>query len=140
MTGPPTIDVPEAGAPGAVPDITRVQWAPDTSAPRSSVDRSAPATESGGSRLARRARHVRLYTSAFLGVALLVYLVALATSNTDRVKVDWVFGSSSVGLVWLVLITAILGWLLGLALAGVIHARTRPHGSSREARGRVRRR
>jgi uncharacterized membrane protein YciS (DUF1049 family) len=68
---------------------------------------------------------MRLYLKAFVGVALLVYAVALAASNTHRVRVNWVFGSSTVKLVWLVLLVAILGWLLGLLVAGVFRWRTR---------------
>jgi uncharacterized integral membrane protein len=41
-------------------------------------------------------------------------LIALAASNTAHVKVNWLIGSSSVSLVWLVLVAAIIGWLLGL--------------------------
>jgi uncharacterized integral membrane protein len=48
--------------------------------------------------------------------------------NTTRVKVSWVFGSSHVSLVWLVLFTAILGWLLGNLTTAAFHWRTRePH-------------
>jgi uncharacterized integral membrane protein len=80
--------------------------------------------------LARRAHRVRLYLYAFFAVALLVYVVALARSNTHRVRVDWVFGHSSVSLVWLVLLAVILGWLLGLMVAAVFRWRTRaPHPS-----------
>jgi hypothetical protein len=47
----------------------------------------------------------------------------LATSNTAHV--NWVFGSSHVSLVWLVLFAAILGWLLGLVATAAVHWRTR---------------
>jgi uncharacterized integral membrane protein len=66
-----------------------------------------------------------LYGYAIASVAILVYLVALAASNTARVNVSWVFGSSHVSLVWLVLFAAILGWLLGLATSARFHWRTR---------------
>jgi uncharacterized integral membrane protein len=69
-----------------------------------------------------------MYVYAFAAVAMLVYTVALAVSNTRRVRVDWVFGSSSPPLVWLVLLTAILGWLLGLLLTAVLRWRTRKPG------------
>jgi hypothetical protein len=55
----------------------------------------------------------------------LVYVVALAAANTGHVKVNWVFGSSSVALVWLVLFTAILGWLLGILITALFRWRTR---------------
>jgi uncharacterized integral membrane protein len=50
-------------------------------------------------------------------VALVSYLIGLAASNTAHVRVSWVFGSSHVSLVWLVLFAAVLGWLLGLAVS-----------------------
>jgi len=49
-------------------------------------------------------------------------------SNTAHVKVSWLFGSSHVSLVWLVLAAAILGWLLGLVTNAALpppHSRTR---------------
>jgi uncharacterized integral membrane protein len=81
--------------------------------------------EPRAARYARRAHRARLYLYAFLGVAVLVYVVALAASNTHRVSVDWVFGRASVSLVWLVLLAVILGWLLGLLVAAEFHRRTR---------------
>jgi uncharacterized integral membrane protein len=41
-------------------------------------------------------------------------LIAVAATNTARVHVDWLVGSSRVSLVWLVLATAIIGWILGV--------------------------
>ncbi len=68
-----------------------------------------------------------------LTVALVAFLIALAVSNTAAVKVHWVFGSSHVPLVWLVLIAAVVGWLLGLLATGAFHWRTR---APRRGRGR----
>jgi uncharacterized integral membrane protein len=81
--------------------------------------------ETRGARFARRAHRVRLYLYAGAAVALLVCLIALALANTGRVKVSWVFGASSVSLVWLVLCAAILGLLLGMVLGALFHWRTR---------------
>ena len=58
-------------------------------------------------------------------MALVAFLIALAASNTAQVKVNWVFGSSNVSLVWLVLFAAILGWVLGLVATAAFHWRTR---------------
>jgi uncharacterized integral membrane protein len=44
-------------------------------------------------------------------VVLLVVLVALAMDNTEPVELGWVFGSSQPPLVWVILFSAILGWL-----------------------------
>jgi uncharacterized integral membrane protein len=126
----------DSPVPGVLPDTPQVQWAPDsspgpaTAEPPEPSDSPVSGPEPSGARFARRAYRVRLYLYAFFGVALLVYVVALARSNTHRVRVDWVFGHSSVSLVWLVLLAVILGWLLGLMAAAVFRWRTRaPHAS-----------
>ena len=82
-------------------------------------------SETRGARFAREAHRTRLYLFAGVAAALLVFLVALVLANTSRVKVSWVFGSSAVSLVWLVLITAIVGVVLGMVLSGLFHWRTR---------------
>ena len=81
--------------------------------------------ESRGARFVRMAHRTRLHLYALLTVAVLVYLVALATSNTRRVRIDWVFASSRVPLVWLALFAAILGWLLGILITILFRMRTR---------------
>ena len=86
---------------------------------------TAAAAETGGARLARRAHRARLYVYAALAAALLVFLIALAVANTRHVMVSWVFGTSSVSLVWLVLFSAILGVLLGMVVGALFHWRTR---------------
>jgi uncharacterized integral membrane protein len=73
----------------------------------------------------RKAHRLRLHAYAILGVGLVASLIALAASNTAQVKVNWVFGSSRVSLVWLVLFAAILGWLVGLVATAGFHWRTR---------------
>jgi uncharacterized integral membrane protein len=83
------------------------------------------AAETRGARFARRAHRTRLYLSVGAAVALLVCLVALVLANTGRVRVSWVFGASSVSLVWLVLFSAILGLLLGMIIGALFHRRTR---------------
>lgn len=85
------------------------------------VDSHEPAATGGGGetgreRFRRKAHRSRLHGYALVAVALVAYLIALAVANTPRVKVSWVFGSSHVSLVWLVLFAAILGWLLGLVV------------------------
>lgn len=86
--------------------------------------------ESRGGRIRRKAHRGRLHLYAFATVAVLAYVIALGAMNTRHVKVDWVFGSSSVSLVWLVLFAAILGWLLGILITALFRWRTRaPRGS-----------
>lgn len=89
------------------------------------VDAPQQPVESSGERFRRKSHRGRLYFNAFAAAALLVYLVAIAVSNTHRVKVDWVFGTSSPPLVWLVLFAAVLGWLFGVLMAAVLRRRTR---------------
>jgi uncharacterized integral membrane protein len=92
------------------------------------VARAEASAEPRGARFARKAHRARLYFYAGTAVVVVVCLVALVLANTGHVKVSWVFGDSSVSLVWLVLAAAILGLLLGMALGALFHWRTRrPH-------------
>jgi uncharacterized integral membrane protein len=86
---------------------------------------TANGTETRVEHFRRKAHRGRLYGYAIATVALVAFLIALAASNTARVKVSWVFGSSHVSLVWLVLAAAILGWALGLIASARFHWRTR---------------
>ena len=72
-----------------------------------------------------KAHRTRLYIYCGARSPLLVVLIALVIANTGHVKVSWVFGSSSVSLVWLVIFSAILGLLLGMVLGALFHWRTR---------------
>jgi uncharacterized integral membrane protein len=101
---------------------------PDQAAVSGPASASPTAPETRGERLRRHARRGRLHGYAFVAVAVLAFLIALAASNTARVKVSWVFGTSRVALVWLVLFAAILGWLLGILITAAFRWRTRaPH-------------
>jgi uncharacterized integral membrane protein len=93
--------------------------------PRQVPTDSAAAVETRGERFRRKAHRTGLYLYAFFTVALLVCLVALVVANTDQVKFSWVVGSSTVSLVWIVIVSAILGWLLGIITSVVFRWRTR---------------
>lgn len=82
-------------------------------------------------RLRRHGRRTWLYTWAGALVALLVILIALVVANTRSVKVSWVVGSGHQSLVWIILVTAILGWLLGIVTSVVFRFRTRRRNSAR---------
>ena len=112
---PETVTAPVGnGSPVAIaPDIAPAR-------PSAVTDR-----ETRRERSRRKAHRSRLHTYAVLAVALVAFLIALAASNTARVKVNWVFDSSHVSLVWLVLFAAIGGWLLGLVVTAAFHWRTR---------------
>ncbi len=119
-------------APGVIPDTitgpvsngSAVASEPDL-APVRSTAQTAAGGEARSGRFRRKAHRSRLHSYAIATVALVAYVIALAASNTAHVKVNWVFGSSHVSLVWLVLFTAILGWLLALATSARFHWRTR---------------
>ena len=87
-----------------------------------------PALERVEPRLVRLRRHghrTALYTSAIGVLALLVALIALVIANTSKVKLSWVLGSGHTSLVWIIVVSAILGWLLGIATSVVFRLRTR---------------
>jgi uncharacterized integral membrane protein len=96
--------------------------------PRQVPADSATPVETRGQRFRRKAHRTGLYLYAFFTVALLVCLVALAVANTHQVEFSWVVGSSTVSLVWIVIFTAILGWLLGIVTSVVFRWRTRARG------------
>jgi uncharacterized integral membrane protein len=103
---------------------------PDEQDPLAAVPGGGPAlpaarVESPHGRSRRHALRGRLYAYALIAVALSAAVVALAASNTAKAKVSWVLGSSHVSLVWMILATAVLGWLLGLLTAAALHRRTR---------------
>jgi uncharacterized integral membrane protein len=95
---------------------------PATAPPTSAAGDGA---EGRGDRLRRHSQRARLYGVAFALVALLVCLVALILANTRSVKLSWVFGDTNASLVWIILASAILGWLLGLATSIAFRRRTR---------------
>jgi uncharacterized integral membrane protein len=117
-----------SAAPGVIPDAIS-NGAPlvrdrDVSHAQS-TRQTATSGETRGGRSRRKAHRTRLHSYSIVGVAIVAYLIALAATNTGHVKVNWVFGTSHVSLVWLVLFAAILGWLLGLAATAAFHWRTR---------------
>ena len=90
-----------------------------------SADTRSSSEEGRGDRIRRHSQRVRLYGVAFVLVALLVCLVALVLANTRSVRLSWVFGDTNASLVWIILASAILGWLLGLATSIAFRRRTR---------------
>ncbi len=81
--------------------------------------------ETSRQRLARGAHRTLLYTYVVAVVLVLIILVALVVANTNAVTVGWVFGDSTVSLVWLVLGSAILGLFLGMLVGALLRHRTR---------------
>jgi uncharacterized integral membrane protein len=91
---------------------------------------SEPA-ERRSERLRRHGRRTGLYAWAFGLVALLIVLIALVIANTRRVKLSWVAGTGHASLVWIILASAVLGWLLGIITSVVFRRRTRRRPSLR---------
>ena len=117
-------------ATGVTRTITgRLSDEPPVAAPNTARAREAAApangTETRAERFRRKALRGRLHGYAIAAVALVAVLIVLAASNTAPVKVDWLIGSSHISLVWLVLVTAIVGWLLGLMASARFNWRTR---------------
>ena len=52
-------------------------------------------------------------------------VIALAVANTRQVKLSWVVGTSHASLVWIILVAAVLGWLLGITTSVIFRLRTR---------------
>jgi uncharacterized integral membrane protein len=68
----------------------------------------------------------RLYLTLIIGIAAIVFLILLIARNTREVKLDYVVDSTRTRLIWLVIIAAIVGWVLGIVTSLLIHRRTRP--------------
>jgi uncharacterized integral membrane protein len=86
---------------------------------------TVPAVEPEAGDKAARRRRARLYAWAFLLAAFFVVIVALIVANTRSAKISWVVGSSHVSLIWIIIISALLGWLSGLVTSLLFHRRTR---------------
>ena len=94
----------------------------------SDQEHERPSLREEESRLQRSLRYghrTGLYVSLAFGIAAAVLLILLIARNTRPVRVDYVFGSSQTRLIWLVIISAITGWVLGLVTAFLVRRRTR---------------
>lgn len=89
------------------------------------VEASTPATETRFRRGIRYSHQTGLYVSLVVAISTIVFLILLIAQNTRRVKVDYVLGNTQARLVWLVIISAITGWVLGIVTAFLIRRRTR---------------
>jgi uncharacterized integral membrane protein len=93
--------------------------------PPKQASAATEAIESRSERLRRHGHQTGLYTWAFGLVALLIVLIALVIANTRQVKLSWVVGTGHASLVWIILASAVLGWLLGIVTSVVFRLRTR---------------
>jgi uncharacterized integral membrane protein len=76
----------------------------------------------------RYTHRTSLYLSVVVALATMVYLILLISRNTRHVKVDYVFGDANARVVWLIVVSAITGWVLGLATSFLLRRRTRRIG------------
>jgi uncharacterized integral membrane protein len=84
-----------------------------------------PEAETRFRRGLRYSHRTGLYVSLVVAIATIVFLILLIARNTRQVKVDYAFGSTQARLVWLVIISAITGWVLGIVTAFLVRRRTR---------------
>lgn len=84
--------------------------------PRSSSE-PKPAPEKAGRSQAR------LYFNVVATIVLLIVLVALVVANLQAVEVDWLLDSADISLVWVILASAVIGWLLGVVTASLARRR-----------------
>ena len=78
-----------------------------------------------GDRTRRHTRRAGLYGSIVAAVALVVLLIALVASNTRKVELDWIVGSGQASLVWIIVVSAVVGWVTGILTAVAVRRRTR---------------
>jgi uncharacterized integral membrane protein len=88
-------------------------------------EQRAPAEETRFRRGLRYTHRTWTWVSTIALVGTVVYLVLLIAENTRRVKVDYVFGSANARVVWLILVSAFTGWVLGLATSFLLRRRSR---------------
>jgi uncharacterized integral membrane protein len=73
----------------------------------------------------RYGHRTRLYATLVVGIVAAILLILLIARNTRHVRVDYVFGNTQAGLIWLIVISAITGWVLGIVTAFLVRRRTR---------------
>ena len=73
----------------------------------------------------RYGHRTALYGSILVALVVIVYLIFLIARNADAVTFDYVFGDAHTRLIWLIVISAIAGWVLGIITAYLIRRRTR---------------
>jgi uncharacterized integral membrane protein len=81
--------------------------------------------ESRRARALRYGHRTKLYASIVLAISSLVFLILLIARNADAVDFDYVFGTTHTRLIWLIVISAITGWVLGIVTSFLIRRRTR---------------
>jgi uncharacterized integral membrane protein len=86
---------------------------------------TGPVDESRLDRGLRYGHRTGLYAAIVVAIGVLVFLILLIARNADQVDFDYVFASTHTRLIWLIIISAIAGWVLGIVTAFLIRRRTR---------------
>jgi len=89
------------------------------------VDDVEPTPESRTRRLKRHGQRAALYGWTGLLLAMLVVILALIVANTKSVRISWVVGHSRTSLIWVIVISWIVGWVAGIATAILLRRRSR---------------
>jgi uncharacterized integral membrane protein len=88
-------------------------------------EQRAPAEETRFRRGLRYTHRTWTWVSTVAVVAAIVFLILLIARNTRHVKVDYVFGDADARVVWLIVVSALAGWVLGLATSYLLRRRSR---------------
>jgi uncharacterized integral membrane protein len=88
-------------------------------------ERSTAVEETRFRRGVRHSHRGGMYVAAAIVIAAVVYLILLIVENSKPVHVHYVFGTSRTRLIWLVIISGLIGWLSGIATSYLIRRRTR---------------
>jgi uncharacterized integral membrane protein len=86
---------------------------------------STPVEETRFRRGVRHGHRTGMYVATAVVIAAVVYLILLIVQNSKPVHVHYVFGTSRTRLVWLVIISGLIGWVTGIATSYLIRRRTR---------------
>jgi uncharacterized integral membrane protein len=92
---------------------------------REPEEHAGPVEESRFGRGLRYGHRTALYVALIVAIGVLVFLVLLVAGNTHRVKLDYVLDETYARLIWLIIISALCGWVLGIVTSFLIGRRTR---------------
>jgi uncharacterized integral membrane protein len=97
----------------------------------SEQEREQSRIEEAESRLERSLRYghrTGLWVALLIAIAAVVFLILLISRNTRQVKLDYVVGDTQARLIWLIIVAAIVGWVLGIVTSFLVRHRTRRPG------------
>jgi uncharacterized integral membrane protein len=86
------------------------------------------AAESRFERSLRYGHRTGLWVALVIAIAAIVFLILLISRNTRQVKLDYVAGDTQARLIWLIIVAAIVGWVLGIVTSFLVRHRTRRQG------------